>query len=66
MILNKEIDHPQINATQVEKDLYLPTMARITDVRKMTDLEKLFTLELPENLPLGHRPGQFVANQFHD
>jgi NAD(P)H-flavin reductase len=40
--------------------LYLPTMARITRVEPMTSLEKLFTLELPDGLSLGHRPGQFV------
>jgi NAD(P)H-flavin reductase len=40
--------------------LYLPTLARITSVRPMTNLEKLFNLELPEGISLGHRPGQFV------
>lgn len=41
-------------------DLYLPTLARISRVQPMTNLEKLFNLELPEGLSLGHRPGQFV------
>jgi sulfhydrogenase subunit gamma (sulfur reductase) len=40
--------------------LYLPTLARITSTQTMTNLEKLFNLELPEGLSLGHRPGQFV------
>ncbi len=35
-------------------------MARITSTLSMTNLEKLFKLELPENYSLGHRPGQFV------
>ena len=26
----------------------------------MTALEKLFTLELPDGMSLGHQPGQFV------
>jgi sulfite reductase subunit B len=48
--------------TDVMEDdgLYLPTLARITSVRPMTNLEKLFNLELPEGVSLGHRPGQFV------
>jgi sulfhydrogenase subunit gamma (sulfur reductase) len=43
-----------------EDELYMPTLARITRVQPMTNLEKLFNLELPEGLSLGHRPGQFV------
>jgi NAD(P)H-flavin reductase len=42
------------------KDLYLPVMAEITDVRQMTPLEKLFEIRLPNGADLGHRPGQFV------
>ena len=42
------------------KDLYLPVMAEITDVRSMTPLEKLFEIRLPGGADLGHRPGQFV------
>ena len=42
------------------KDLYLPVMAEITDVRQMTPLEKLFEIRLPGGADLGHRPGQFV------
>jgi NAD(P)H-flavin reductase len=43
-----------------EDGLYVPTMARISRVQTMTNLEKLFNLELPKGLSLGHRPGQFV------
>lgn len=43
-----------------EDGLYLPILARINRVRSMTNLEKLFNLELPEGASLGHRPGQFV------
>jgi NAD(P)H-flavin reductase len=35
-------------------------MARIAQVEPMTELEKLFTVVLPDGLSLGHRPGQFV------
>ena len=44
----------------LEESIYLPQPARIVDVRPLTALEKLFTLELPGGLSLGHRPGQFV------
>ena len=40
--------------------LYLPTPAEIVSVRKLTGLEKLFAVRLPEGRPLGHDPGQFV------
>lgn len=42
------------------KDLYLPVMAEITAVRKLTELETLYTLELPYGADLHHQPGQFV------
>ena len=44
----------------LEESIYLPQPARIVDVRPLTALEKLFTLELPGGLSLGHQPGQFV------
>jgi sulfhydrogenase subunit gamma (sulfur reductase) len=60
MIANpKNISSPTTDTTE-ENRLYLPTMARITSTFSMTNLEKLFQLELPENYSLGHRPGQFV------
>jgi NAD(P)H-flavin reductase len=40
--------------------IFTPIAARIKDVRPMTALEKLFTIELPDGLSLDHRPGQFV------
>ena len=40
--------------------IYLPEMARLAEVRPMTALEKLFTIELPDGRNLGHDPGQFV------
>jgi NAD(P)H-flavin reductase len=43
-----------------ETDLYVPEKAVIRDVRQLTELEKLFTIELESGRPLGHDPGQFV------
>lgn len=51
---------PTLAAKPVETELYLPMMAHIAKVEPMTDREIVFTLELPEGMPLGHRPGQFV------
>jgi NAD(P)H-flavin reductase len=47
----------QVNA---ERDLFLPVMSPIVKVEQMTELEKLFTIELPNGVHLGNRPGQFV------
>ena len=47
-------------ATHTES-IYLPVMARLLKVEQMTELEKLFTLELPDGLHLGNEPGQFVG-----
>ena len=59
IVTQKNLATPPIDV-MAEEELYLPTMARITRVQPMTNLEKLFNLELPEGLSLGHRPGQFV------
>ncbi|HEY44279.1 MAG TPA: oxidoreductase [Anaerolineae bacterium] len=40
--------------------IYKPTMMLVLDVRQVTQLEKLFTIEMPNGLSLGHKPGQFV------
>src|SRR5690606_32876345 len=42
------------------RELYLPEMAEITAVRRLTALETLYTVKLPGGRDLGHRPGQFV------
>lgn len=42
------------------KSVELPLMAEVLKVETMTDLEKLFTLRLPEAQSLGNQPGQFV------
>jgi len=43
-----------------EESIYLPVMARVVKVEEMTELEKLFTVQLPEGRSLGNEPGQFV------
>lgn len=47
-------------ATAREESVYLPVMARLLQVEPMTELEKLFTLQLPGGRNLGNEPGQFV------
>jgi sulfite reductase subunit B len=47
-------------ATAREESVYLPVMARLLNVEQMTELEKLFTLQLPGGRNLGNEPGQFV------
>ena len=44
----------------VADQLFMPVQARIVKIQPQTALEKLFTIELPDGLSLGHRPGQFV------
>ena len=39
---------------------YLPIPARIVKVEPISELEKLYTLALPNDLSLAHDPGQFV------
>ena len=39
---------------------YLPAISQITNVQPLSQLEKLFTIELPDGLSLDHAPGQFV------
>ena len=43
-----------------KESLYEPVIAHLTKVEPMTELETLFTLELPDNASLGNEPGQFV------
>jgi sulfite reductase subunit B len=47
-------------ASHAEGQLFLPVAARIAKIEQHTSLEKVFTIELPDHLSLGHRPGQFV------
>lgn len=40
--------------------LYEPMQARVVAVTRLTEYENLYTLELDDERPLGHQPGQFV------
>lgn len=48
------------SVTAVEDTLFMPVLGRIINVKPMTALERVFTIELPDGMSLGHRPGQFV------
>jgi sulfhydrogenase subunit gamma (sulfur reductase) len=48
-----------VGATR-EESIYLPVMARVLKVEEMTEMETLFTVQLPEGHSLGNEPGQFV------
>lgn len=47
-------------STQEVKDLYYPTMCKVSKAKQITDMEKWYELEMPAGLELGHDPGQFV------
>jgi sulfhydrogenase subunit gamma (sulfur reductase) len=51
---------PSIIGTAREESVYLPVMARLLKLEPMTELETLFTVQLPGGRRLGHEPGQFV------
>lgn len=42
------------------ESIYVPMLAWISKVQTLTPMEKLFTIELPRGMSLGHQPGQFV------
>lgn len=53
--------HPAVaESSAIEDNLYLPTFVEILKTEKLTELEKVFTLTLPNGKLLGHRPGQFM------
>lgn len=45
---------------EINNQLFAPTLARVIKVKALTELEKVFTIELPLGMSLSHRPGQFV------
>jgi sulfhydrogenase subunit gamma (sulfur reductase) len=42
------------------QELYCPEIAEITAVKRFTEKEKWFEIQLPNGHSLGHQPGQFV------
>lgn len=51
---------PILKENLEKTSIYLPTPAEIVEVEALTELEKVFTLALPDGISLGHEPGQFV------
>lgn len=49
-----------LKETLDQSSIYMPTPCRITKVEDMTDLEKLYKIELPSGFSLSNSPGQFV------
>jgi len=47
-------------AVESRQDLYVPQAARIARISPQTENDTLFALELTNDRPLGHEPGQFV------
>jgi sulfhydrogenase subunit gamma (sulfur reductase) len=43
-----------------ESSIYAPEISRLANVRPLTEMEKLFVVELPRGRNLDHQPGQFV------
>lgn len=58
--MSATLAYPHVDEQIQEEELFIPELVRITKVEPLTALEKVFTLELPDGKPLGHRPGQFV------
>jgi NAD(P)H-flavin reductase len=59
-MINQKSQSSLASHLEVDNQLFLPVAARIASIKPITALEKVFTLELPDGLTLGHRPGQFV------
>lgn len=51
---------PVAEQPYVEEQLFMPELAKIVQIKPLTALEKVFTLELRGGRALKHRPGQFV------
>ena len=43
-----------------DTSVYVPSLARVSRIRELTEMEKLLELEFPDGRALGHDPGQFV------
>jgi sulfhydrogenase subunit gamma (sulfur reductase) len=43
-----------------ENSIFAPVLAEIEQVESLTEMEKLFTVQLPEGFSLGHEAGQFA------
>ena len=50
----------QLEINEKDENLYVPETAKVTKVKRFTDLEMFFEVELPNGRSLNHDPGQFV------
>jgi len=48
------------NSAVEKQDLYYPVISTISKVEQLTSSEKRFEINLPDDVPLNHKPGQFV------
>ncbi|MBE0410276.1 MAG: FAD/NAD(P)-binding protein [Anaerolineales bacterium] len=63
MITSSALNHlvaRKQNHNHVNEELFTPIIARLESIKQLTELEKVFKLNLPDGISLGHRPGQFV------
>jgi sulfite reductase subunit B len=49
----------ELNEAQAQ-NLYYPLISTIVNVEPLTETEKRFSIQLPDDKTLGHKPGQFV------
>jgi sulfhydrogenase subunit gamma (sulfur reductase) len=59
MIANKSVTTLSAYGA-IDNRLFMPVPARISKIISLNDLNKVFTIELPDGMSLGHKPGQFV------
>jgi sulfhydrogenase subunit gamma (sulfur reductase) len=50
----------QTTQGMVQGSVYIPSPAKIVNIQKLTEMEKLFDIQFTDERPLGHAPGQFV------
>jgi len=60
MCPGQNIKHSHIGFNQVIESAYLPRLARIDRITRLTEKERLYRIVLEDGRTLGHKPGQFV------
>ncbi|MGB5703971.1 MAG: FAD/NAD(P)-binding protein [Polyangiales bacterium] len=58
MIASSRLATPE--AVRAERDIYLPSGATVTDVKRLTPWEKYFKFKMDDDGDLGYMPGQFM------
>lgn len=49
-----------LNRTLTHDSIYMPTPARVAEIKQFTPIEKWFRIVLPSGFHIDHQPGQFV------